>query len=308
MIGTAIILAIGAIIVLSFLFRKAKGHGISLLVPFHCPDQGSHRAKSWRWLEQYWKEQLPGAEIIIGEDPTVWLHPKTPFSKSIAVNDAASKAKGDIFCIVDADGYISADAILHCAMEIREARKQKRKLWFIPYRHFFRLTEEASQLILQSDPSNPYVFSMPPPPEALQRTTGAQQGHWFGAGIQIMPREAFEEVGGWDPRFRGWGGEDHAAMRAMDTLYWRHQTLHQQFLHIWHPMLSPTGAGVWVDWKQRMWENQENAGANDGLSGRYYHAQNDPILMRKLVNEGIEYGRTQLLKWWRTPARPQGSV
>jgi len=214
------------------------------------------------------------------------LETSAPFSKSAAVNDAASRATGDIFVIVDADGYVDADAILHCAREIRSARTKGHRQWYVPYRQFYRLTEDASQDVLHSSPENPYQFSTPPPPECIQDTSGSQHGHWYGAGIQIMPREAFEEVGGWDERFRGWGGEDHAAMRAMDTLYWRHKTLPIQFLHIWHPMLSPAGAAPWVDWRYRMWENQHRHGINEDLSGRYYGAYGDVKRMRKLVDEG----------------------
>jgi glycosyltransferase involved in cell wall biosynthesis len=288
-----IILAIGAIAMFGLIEkirRMRKGHGISILVPFHCPDQSHQRVKNWHWLKRYWKCHLPGAQIIEGNDWRSLLHPEVPFSKSAAVNNAAKKATGDIFVIVDADGYIAADAVLEAADRIRHARKRGHKLWFVPYRWFYRLTEECSRKLLHSNPCRPHKFSTPPPMCCVQSTDGSQHGHWYGAGIQIMPREAFEEVGGWDERFRGWGGEDHAAMRAMDTLYWRHKTLPVQFLHVWHPMISPEGAtDDLVNWRYRVWAGQEASGANDELSGRYYGAHGDPERMRKLVNEGHEF-------------------
>ena len=121
------------------------------------------------------------------------------------------------------------------------ARKNKKKLWFVPYRKFYRLTQEASEVILNSKPSNPIKYIGEPPEIHLLNntpfngTSGSSYGHWYGALVQIMPKEAFKEVGGWDERFRGWGGEDHAAMRAMDTLYWPHKTLPTPVYHIWHP-------------------------------------------------------------------------
>jgi hypothetical protein len=84
----------------------------------------------------------------------------------------------------------------------------------------------------------------------------------------------------------GWGGEDHAAMRAMDTLYWTHKTLSNQVLHLWHPQIGPQGVREWVHWKERMWEHQSEIGVNDKLSHRYYAAQGKPPMMRKLVDEG----------------------
>ena len=270
---------------------KQKGHGISLIVPFHCPKSSDQRAKNWRWLKSYWKHHLPGAEIIMGEDKVSKRKPSIPFSKSMAVNHGAKQAKGDVFVIIDADGYISAHSILLCAGRIRRARERDQKLWFVPYRQFYRLTKEASAKVLCSDPKDPYRFPTPPAACHTQNDSGSRYGHWWGAGIQICPREAFECVGGWDERFRGWGGEDHAAMQAMDTLYWRHQTLPGQHLHIWHPMLSDNneeGAedkSGWVGWKYRVWNNQKSSGANDKLSTRYYGAKGHVKRMRKLVKE-----------------------
>jgi hypothetical protein len=261
-------------------WRLRKGHGVSILIPFRCTDQSSPRIRNIAWLKRYWATQLPGAEIIIGDEPNI-----EPFSKSVAVNAAASKASGDVFVIVDADGYVTADVVIHCVEEIRHARKRGHKLWFVPYRKFYRLTETASKHLLQSDPASPSTFSSPPDAEYILGDTDPGVGHYYGAMIQIVPREAFELVGGWDVRFRGWGGEDHAAMRAMDTLYGMHKTMPGQVLHMWHPQIGPQGIQDWVHWKERMWENQTTSGVNNTLSHRYYAAQNKPPQMRALVDE-----------------------
>jgi len=103
--------------------------------------------------------------------------------------------------------------------------------------------------------------------------------------VQLCPREAFDALGGWDERFCGWGGEDHAMMRAMDTVYWPHKTLPGSVLHIWHPMIGNSGLKTLVSWKERRWEGQTDPTANNKLSWRYYHAFNKPEVMRKLVKE-----------------------
>jgi len=261
-------------------------NGVSIIVPFQCKDLTSQRVKNWKWLERYWSYHFPGAEIIVGVDEVSEKNLGIPFSKAAAINEAVSRAKGDVLVIVDADGYISAKHVRHCIKEIRESRADRERLWFIPYRQFYRLTQAASRRILESNPHNPYMPPTPPNVNDIQCTSGSQHGHWFGAGIQIMPREAFKEVGGWDERFRGWGGEVHAAMRAMDTLYWSHKTLPGQFLHIWHPMIDTQGDNKdYVGWESRIWTNQLSSGANDELSARYYGAYNDRHRMRKLVDE-----------------------
>lgn len=274
--------------IFSIIFDR-KGCGISILVPFYSPDLENQRAKNWKWLKQYWAKQLPGAEIIIGIDSEAGKDNKS-FSKSCAVNDAVSKANGDIYVIADADGYIDVNSILYCAKEIRLARKNKKKLWFIPYRKFYRLTESASQELLNSDAKNPLKYTDQPSKNQVLESghfngvSGSAVGHWYGALMQVMPEEAFKAVGGWDPRFRGWGGEDHAAMRAMDTLYWPHKTLPTPVFHVWHPILSAAKPNSPKN-KNRLWENQDVNNSNDTLSHRYYWAQGNVERMQKLVNE-----------------------
>src|SRR5580693_2230509 len=129
-----------------------NGKGISLLIPFR--SDGGHRARNWDWLKRHWEFHLPDAEIVMGEDQESLDNPSIPFSKSVAVNDAAKKAKNDIFVILDADGYIEPESIVYCARKIREARKRNQKLWYVPYRRFHRLTKEASERILHSFPHN----------------------------------------------------------------------------------------------------------------------------------------------------------
>lgn len=264
-----------------------RGRGISILVPMHFSNHHDQRAKNWKWLKEYWECHLPGAEIIVGEDRH--CNDIIPFSKCAAVNNAASKATGDVYVIVDADIYYPAHAVLEAAKKIRKARRIGHKLWFVPYNSFLRLTRECSEIVLNSWPCDPYVFDSPPPCRCIKDITGSHHGHWYGAGIQILPREAFECVGGWDIRFRGWGGEDHSAMRACDTLYWPHKTLPHQVLHLWHPMNSPTKTtDEVVSWKERTWENQKASGTNDNLTNRYNSAYGDVVRMRKLVNESKE--------------------
>jgi len=106
--------------------------------------------------------------------------------------------------------------------------------------------------------------------------------------IHIVPREGFQTVGGWDERFRGWGGEDHAAMAAMDTLYGPHKTLPSSVTHIWHPVLVPDGITEDAKAKKRLWPNQESEANNNALSMRYYAADRNPAKMRALVDEYLQ--------------------
>lgn len=251
-------------------WRRRHGR-ISILVPFRS-DSGV-RDKTWDWLYRYWRRVLPEAEFIIGQNHD------TPFCKTAAVNDAFRKAKGDVIVIMDADCYIDACVIKRCAQEIREARKAGRRLWFIPYRRFYRMTREVSEWLLETDPCDPPRFRDPPPPWEVEHIWRNSSGHWWGALIQIMPREAFEAAGGMDERFKGWGSEDISFMHAVDTLYAKHKTVNSPVYHLWHPSIK----GKWLFTRQ--WPDQPGPEMNDQLAWRYENAVGDKLRMHKLLSE-----------------------
>jgi glycosyltransferase involved in cell wall biosynthesis len=203
------------------------------------------------------------------------------FSKSEAINDAASRAKGEIFVIMDSDAYLSASVILRCAAAIEAGKAIGHNVWFMPYRHLYRLTERATDKVLTSNPCRPYQFPIPPDAEDVESTVGSEHGHYFGAMVQIMPREAFETVGCWDPRFRGWGGEDISFLLAVDTLWGKHKSVDATVFHLWHPTYT-TGQT-----HTRLWEGQKQ-NTYSKLAARYRAASGDYDRMRVLVDEGCE--------------------
>ena len=136
--------------------------------------------------------------------------------------------------------------------------------------------------MLESDPCNPLVLPTPPPARDIDGNEGSGPLNVFGAMCQIMPREAFEAVGGWDERFRGWGGEDYAFARALDTLWGPHKNTANDILHLWHPRIT---GGRGPDWTVKMWANQLEPRVNDELSSRYGRAFGDVTEMRKLQDE-----------------------
>ncbi len=260
--------------------KRNRGKGLSILVPFRT-DHG-YRASVWEWLHTYYKHELPRAEIIVMDDG---LTDGGPFCKTLAFNNAAKKAKGDIFILMDADCFVAGSVLLKAAENIRLFESEGKPLWYVPYRHFYRLNELASADLMQSDPANPMRFTGVPDDTMLDEKTGISHGHYFGALLTVMSRNAWETVGGMDTRFRGWGSEDVCFLKTVDTLYGSHKTMNTSVFHVWHPKIKSSAKNGF-----RMWQGQTEAGQNSKLAERYNRAVGDQARMRALVEE--DPGRT----------------
>lgn len=223
---------------------------------------------------------MPEAEIVLGDAPG------EPFSKTCAINAAYRASHGDVLVQLDADCYIDAAVILNCAREIRKGRDQtpREAVWFVPYRHLYRLTRVSTLYLTGSDPAEPFRFNSPPDDVDVGPTNGSDFGHWFGALIQIYPREAFEMVRGMDARFRGWGGEDVAFVLALDTLFGVHRMTSNQVLTLWHSVQSKPGTNPNL---LRVWEGQDDPRKNWKTAGAYRKALRNPGAMRALIDQWV---------------------
>lgn len=246
---------------------------ISLLVPFKTKDR--ERNHVFRWLRAYWAHELPDAEFIIGHSRG------QPFCKTEALNNAARKASGRVLVILDADAYLPGAIINRCADRILE--ELDNHLWYVPYRHLYRLNRKTTRKIVMSDPTNPFRLPSPPLKEHIDDDgQKSGYGHRYGAMIMMFPREALDVLGCFDERFKGWGGEDVALLRALDTLYGKHKTTNNDILHLWHPYIG-------MDYRTRVWQGQQHQ-RNSALANFYNKATRNPSLMRKLVNDGCSHG------------------
>lgn len=250
------------------LFCICKPIKISLLIPFSTTDP--NRKANFEWLLQYWKHELPDAEIVIGKCKS------EIFCKAEALNDAARRSKGKVLVILDADAYIEGSVIDNCADKIIE--HVHHNLWFVPYRRLYRLTKAASKLITDSDPENPYRTPVPVDESEIENAGNkVGYGHRYGAMLMMFHKKAYRKIKGFDERFKGWGGEDVCLLRALDTLYGKHKTTNNNIYHLWHPFIGST-------YEQRRWDGQPSGGSNWIISKEYGKAFRNPSMMRELLN------------------------
>lgn len=184
----------------------------SILVPFR-PDGGPREA-AWQWVYRWYRTHHPSWEIIVADSEGDW-------SKAQAVNRAARAARGQLLVIADADLFPHPNRLVEA---VRLARTRP---WIVPYTRVHRLSEAATQQIMEMDPSFSSLLDLDlvKPPY-----TGVP-----GAGLLVLSRKAFLQVGGMDEEFVGWGGEDAALGYALDTIVGPHTRLRADICHLWHP-------------------------------------------------------------------------
>lgn len=187
-------------------------HNVSILLPFKT-DNGP-REKAFKWVKQYYQETIPNGEICIGTCNNSF------FSKSIAVNNAAKIATRDIFIIIDSDMFCDPTLIA------RSLKLLNKYPWVIPYKNVHYLSQDTTMRVIAEPPNWPLKIDIS---ENITKMSDA-----FG-GINIVPRKYFEEVGGFDERFKGWGGEDDAFCFALNTMVGKFKRLDSAIYHLWHP-------------------------------------------------------------------------
>jgi hypothetical protein len=224
---------------------------LSVLIPYGGNDET--RSRIFSWIMTRYSLLLPGVEIVIGSS-------EEPFNRAAARNSAFKASHGDVLLIADADTLFHTDQIL-TAIEMVEGKRT----WVIPYTWYYNLSEEATENVLRLDPGE--TILEPADPDLWEHKLES----W--AGLLVMPRAAFEEVGGYDERYELWGFEDNAIRLALDTLWAAHQRLDWGYcLHLWHPAPEVERFG------------QPHIVANRALYARYEAAHGNPVRMRSVLS------------------------
>ncbi|KOR89613.1 galactosyltransferase-related protein [Paenibacillus solani] len=226
---------------------------ISVLIPYQSDGNGPRDA-ALEWVLGYYARSMPEAQICIGEISGSGER----FSRSKAINLAYRQASKDILVIADSDIVYDPDLLRASAAHVTSGQ------WVIPFSRILRLAEHTSQLLLRQTSGWPLAVK----PEIL-----AEAATGFVGGFNMLDRNAYETVGGYDERFIGWGGEDEAFAYALDTLVSPHIRLDGEMVHFWHPFVGPDG--------------NPHYESNYALYQRYQLARGDEKEMRRLIQESI---------------------
>lgn len=225
------------------------GVTVDVIVPAAAWD-GVERKAARAWVVGWWMSR--GYSVKVAELA------QQPWSKGRAVNRALAASDADVVIVADADSWLPTKAV--DAMVAAAGRNT----WVVPFERVMRLCEAATRHVLATDPA---LVDTP------SRKTLAQKPHaaLAGGGIIAAHRDVWALVGGFDPRFEDWGGEDYSLGCALRTMTGRDaRRLTGELWHLWHPPQENT-----------LRESKETS----TLSMRYRKAKFRPDEMTRLLDE-----------------------
>jgi hypothetical protein len=185
-----------------------------ILVPRRA-DYGD-RDELWDWCREWWTENL---DLPIFEGH----HLDGLFNRSMAVNTAARMAEDwDVAVIIDADVIIDPDRVRE-AIKLAASSGQM----VLPYQIRRDLSNPGSALVREGGKPNPLHVN--------RRYRG------LVSSVVVVPRRLWDQVGGFDEHFRGWGAEDDAFAAACRTFGGDIQRLDGDVWHLFHPTIPGQG-------------------------------------------------------------------
>lgn len=223
---------------------------VSVLVPYRPDDPG--RVAPWAYVRNHYREHHPDWQICVGNCDGPW-------SKGRAVDHAAQQADHGLLVIADADSFTEPDLLTALANRVVTERS-----WAVAHHLVRRLDPADTERALTTG-------------RLVTTNCSTRTRVVPGGGITILTRQAYDTVGGIDPRFEGWGAEDISFGWALDCLTGPHLQGTGTLWHLWHP---PVTIG------RRM------PPAAYELNNRYRAVRHDPDGMRALIGEHRGHPRT----------------
>lgn len=228
---------------------------VSIIIPYR--PLSAARARNFNFVKTYYTKLLPEAELVVADDPDKTLF---RFNRGRALNEGVKRSIGDVLVFADTDYLIEPEVLLKAMRELNPSMGM-----VVPYTSVNFLTEDASKVVCVgiASPFDPklsvdYTFDI--------LATG---------GFNILTREAFLRVGGFDERHLGWGYEDASLAGSIQTLVGDIHWIPSKAVHLHHEINQNPGT-----------PERETSRA---LCKRYEQAWGEQDAMQSLIRERSLY-------------------
>lgn len=191
---------------------------VSVVIPCGGADD-EWRRQALAYVVGHYRRCHPDWPVYLG-------HAEEPWSKGRAAHDGVAQADGDILVIADADSFVNP-GVLEETVRLVANPPSDEHVWGIPHKMVHRLDEDQTSLVLAGAAPDTRKVIRP-------AYTGPR-----GGGITVLPRWAWDTVGGIDPRYEGWGGEDLSFGWALSVLAGHFSRIYGDLVHLWHPHPAP---------------------------------------------------------------------
>lgn len=220
-----------------------------IVVPYR--DDGDVRQRNWGYAQEFWLKL--GIPIVVGSSPE-----DEPFDITKARNEALRGAterfpSWDVALMADADVVLGAWQQALYTLELACYGH----LYVVAHNEVRYISERGTKMVLEGLPLEEAPLD------------DVARGTWETAFA--FSHEIWEAVGGFDPRFRGFGHQVEAFFHAAQTLFGAGRQSGRCY-HLWHPYSADVSPP---------------APENRALVERYWIATGHPEQMRALLDEYV---------------------
>ncbi len=188
---------------------------------FLVPRRRDHgpRDAIWAYCKARWQQYFPDIPIVEGH------HEDGLFNRSAAVNIAAELAGDwDLAIVIDSDVMVNVEQVREA---LATATRTGRVTW--AHRRWRGIREDASTRLVADMRDLGPELDRDELDLIVERTNPLS---W--SCCIVIPRAVFNDLGGFDERFKGWGFEDMAFQSVVVGLY-GYERVEGDVIHIWHP-------------------------------------------------------------------------
>lgn len=167
---------------------------LSIVIPYRNTKKDPMRSNNYYTVLGWFYRIFPKAETVVSTDNL-----DGPFSRSRAINDGVECSSGDTIIICDAD-LITPKPNYETAIDLLDLHP-----FVIPFGKVYHLFLRTTEKVWTGDQQINFA-------EFRQNINVQQiidiQNSKLAGGTCVITREFFDKMGGYDPRFIGWGWED----------------------------------------------------------------------------------------------------